>query len=103
MPELATPFLPPVDTPLRVWLLDYSTEFDWVVAESAEHAKQLCMDEHGWDAEDLDDVRVEALPDDYILPVYIDEPFRFPTPMITLTAAEWCQRQKPGILASTLH
>lgn len=102
MTHMATPYRPPVDTPLRVWLLDYSTEFDWVVAESADHAKQLCMDDHGWEPDDLEDATITVLPDDQLLPVYMDEPYRDPTPHVTLTAAEWCQRSKPGILATTL-
>lgn len=104
MTKMATPYLPPVETTLRVWLLDYSTEFDWVIAESAEAAKQVCMDEHGWAADDLEGATITALPGDKLLPVFMDEPFREPTPQVELTAEQWCQRYgKPCILATTLY
>lgn len=97
------PYRPTEPTTLRVWLLDYAGESDWVIAETADEARAMALADHGWNPQDLDEhVTITALPAADPLKVYQGEPYQEPTPSITLTAAEWCQRSGAGVLATTL-
>ncbi|MBD3293400.1 MAG: hypothetical protein GF393_10785 [Armatimonadia bacterium] len=97
--------------PLRCFLIDDS-ERHWVSAHSAEHARQILIDEWGLLDSELDGAVIHELGPGTMIEVVQDEiildekyakkmlpPRR--TIVATATATEWCAHVGIGIIAST--
>jgi hypothetical protein len=87
-----------------LYLID-DGERDWVVAESPEAAIAENASLHGYTPEEYvaeHSPTVTRIPDDELVKVYQDTPYRDPTPYITKTAAEWAA-ESDGVIATSVY
>lgn len=78
-------------------------EQHWISAESEEEAVEVNATLYGYTPEqyraEFEPV-VTMLPDNRVLRVYTDEPFRDPSPYVERTASEWAICEK-GLIGTT--
>jgi hypothetical protein len=75
-------------------------ERHWVSGESPDDAVSEFLRVTECDPYELKDAKVTQIPDDQLVKVYQDEPFRDPTPFIEKPAWQWAA-ERYGMVAST--
>ena len=75
----------------------FHNETEWFVAETADEALTLSMNESGLTSEDMEDDPFFQLPDDSELTIIdVDDNQKF-----TKTCRQWADESEPGFLCST--